>query len=264
MMALWVLGCGFGAAPFADDGMEQVAALAGVEGDCADGLDDDGDGLIDCEDADCAAVCLEDCGDGTDDDSDGYIDCEDDDCWGVGDCSYAITRVHGGSMTHRRQTIGTSWWLSYSLYHGFGEEITSVVELADVWGTAEVWVADSSSWIACSWSFSAGTFQRLRRSTLGWDGLDSFSTSRFARSGGAVSEGCPSTSAFLPTQLSIDGARVSAGETRYSGVLTGYVHTFHSRGLRTDGGLGSTGFRETATWWTPELDAGGTHTAGWN
>ncbi|WP_020539173.1 M43 family zinc metalloprotease [Lewinella cohaerens] len=50
--------------------------------DCTNGIDDDGDGLADCEDPDCD--CEEICDNGTDDDGDGLIDCDDpdlaDDC----------------------------------------------------------------------------------------------------------------------------------------------------------------------------------------
>ncbi len=52
-----------------------------IEGNCEDGLDDDGDGAIDCEDQDCLGIgcCLgvEDCSNLRDDDGDGLIDCED-------------------------------------------------------------------------------------------------------------------------------------------------------------------------------------------
>ena len=53
---------------------------------CANGVDDDGDGLIDCEDADCdldpacIAPPVENCTNGTDDDGDGLADCLDSDC----------------------------------------------------------------------------------------------------------------------------------------------------------------------------------------
>ena len=60
---------------------------------CYDGLDDDGDGLIDCADQDCAGVgaCEEtDCADGLDDEGDGLIDCEDPDCEGIGSCVESI------------------------------------------------------------------------------------------------------------------------------------------------------------------------------
>ncbi|MBN1771572.1 MAG: hypothetical protein JXB32_09940 [Deltaproteobacteria bacterium] len=61
------------------------AACPTGETDCANGLDEDGDGLTDCADtADCAAdpVCSEedDCTDGLDDDGDGLTDCFDPAC----------------------------------------------------------------------------------------------------------------------------------------------------------------------------------------
>lgn len=61
------------------------------EQDCANGIDDDVDGLLDCRDPDCgsAAVCFvgqEHCGNGIDDDGDGLVDCEDPDCFGHPAC----------------------------------------------------------------------------------------------------------------------------------------------------------------------------------
>ena len=52
---------------------------------CTNGVDDDGDGFVDCDDSDCAADpnCLpgfEDCTDGIDNDGDGDVDCDDSDC----------------------------------------------------------------------------------------------------------------------------------------------------------------------------------------
>jgi RHS repeat-associated protein len=60
---------------------------------CRDGLDDDGDELVDCADPDCAydnacAASTETiCDDTTDDDGDWMVDCSDPDCAGVGVCS---------------------------------------------------------------------------------------------------------------------------------------------------------------------------------
>ena len=62
-----------------DDGCYGIPPCEG----CDDGTDEDGDGLIDCDDSDCAddPACLElDCSDGVDDDGDGLVDCEDGDC----------------------------------------------------------------------------------------------------------------------------------------------------------------------------------------
>ncbi len=58
-------------------------ASASCQEDCTNGTDDDGDGDIDCDDGDCAtnAACIEsNCANGTDDDGDGLTDCDDPDC----------------------------------------------------------------------------------------------------------------------------------------------------------------------------------------
>jgi cysteine-rich repeat protein len=69
-------------------------ACAGmVELDCTNGLDDDGDGDIDCADSNCATdpACVPatetDCTNGVDDDGDGNTDCNDADCNGDPGCA---------------------------------------------------------------------------------------------------------------------------------------------------------------------------------
>jgi hypothetical protein len=50
---------------------------------CNNGIDDDGDGFVDCDDFDCneSPLCtFEICDNGIDDDGDGFIDCDDFDC----------------------------------------------------------------------------------------------------------------------------------------------------------------------------------------
>ncbi|MFP6737771.1 MAG: thrombospondin type 3 repeat-containing protein, partial [Planctomycetota bacterium] len=57
--------------------------------DCENGVDDDLDGLVDCEDSDCArhnACQPEICGNGEDDDGDGLTDCDDSDCEAAEEC----------------------------------------------------------------------------------------------------------------------------------------------------------------------------------
>jgi hypothetical protein len=51
---------------------------------CANQIDDDSDGFIDCDDSDCADSCefLEICDNDIDDDNDGFADCDDQDCIG--------------------------------------------------------------------------------------------------------------------------------------------------------------------------------------
>lgn len=103
---------------------EEAVPLYGVpeygapfeEVECANGLDDDSDGQIDCQDQDCAALelcigcsdgidnngddaadctdqsctnaeaCVGDCDDQQDDDGDGHTDCDDPDCAGSQAC----------------------------------------------------------------------------------------------------------------------------------------------------------------------------------
>jgi cysteine-rich repeat protein len=56
---------------------------------CDDGIDNDGDRLIDCEDADCAESCQGDeiCDDGVDNDDDALTDCDDPDCASASACA---------------------------------------------------------------------------------------------------------------------------------------------------------------------------------
>lgn len=62
------------------------------ESNCTDGIDNDGDGLVDCFDPDCLGdpACVENtselCSDGVDNDGDGFIDCLDPDCWDTAAC----------------------------------------------------------------------------------------------------------------------------------------------------------------------------------
>jgi hypothetical protein len=64
------------------------------ETDCANTTDDDGDGLIDCEDPDCfgQAGCNTEalCGDGFDNDNDGQTDCDDTDCELLPECQSIV------------------------------------------------------------------------------------------------------------------------------------------------------------------------------
>lgn len=69
-----------------------IKELGTVEGICDDGLDDDGDSLIDCADPDCSdrAVCPENCSNSIDDDADGDVDCADSECAGDPACPETI------------------------------------------------------------------------------------------------------------------------------------------------------------------------------
>ncbi|MFT4621735.1 MAG: hypothetical protein ACI8PZ_000387 [Myxococcota bacterium] len=74
-------GTGTGSTP-ADTG-DTGSTLPAVE-DCANGVDDDADGQVDCFDSDCEGdgACPEACANGVDDDADALVDCDDPDCDG--------------------------------------------------------------------------------------------------------------------------------------------------------------------------------------
>ena len=71
-----------------------------AESQCDNDQDDDGDGLSDCNDADCLDRCAsgpvgEDCTNGTDDDGDGATDCSDDDCSANSACEQSTGCMSG-------------------------------------------------------------------------------------------------------------------------------------------------------------------------
>jgi hypothetical protein len=75
------------ATPHADAGQDTTPVKETL---CSDNIDNDGDGLVDCADSDCASMCsapaymappVEICSDGLDNDYDGKIDCADTDCY---------------------------------------------------------------------------------------------------------------------------------------------------------------------------------------
>ena len=59
---------------------KNCSGLRHHETDCCDGEDNDGDGLIDCEDVEDCPCEVEICNDGCDNDNDGHIDEDDEDC----------------------------------------------------------------------------------------------------------------------------------------------------------------------------------------
>lgn len=73
----------------------ECAGIAGCpvppepESACNDGIDNDGDGLVDCDDGDCSAALscqTENCTNGVDDNGNGDIDCDDSDCENDSSC----------------------------------------------------------------------------------------------------------------------------------------------------------------------------------
>ncbi len=84
----------------------EATVSPGATEDCSNGVDDDCNGLLDCEDGSCSNPCTETtCDDSLDEDLDGDTDCADEDCMGLGVCRVQ-TRVRvasgQGSATYHR------------------------------------------------------------------------------------------------------------------------------------------------------------------
>ena len=183
-----------------------------TETDCGDGLDDDGDGLVDCEDGDCAGdpLCEEaDCDDGLDNDADGLTDCDDDDCWGT-ICHPAGVRARvlgGGGLTRQwhktsyRRPWGTAWRWDYTF--------TSSALATSVQGVVQVLPHGAASWAAtsahssCAWSVAGVDIARVGQGYYRPGSEGSYSAvASVARSGFQVEPGCRvSGSWFLPGEL---------------------------------------------------------------
>ena len=79
----------FGQDTTATGGVDEIEPLPSVPMEmCSNGQDDDGDGLIDCDEPGCLCdLRPEICSNGIDDDGDGLFDCGDPDCENAGNCS---------------------------------------------------------------------------------------------------------------------------------------------------------------------------------
>ncbi len=88
---------------------------------CDNGVDDDLDGLADCDDPGCAVACApsEECGNGLDDDLDGAMDCHDTDCIGTTACSTASCIVNRYLGTLSRGSFVTGSFDTTLTPHGF-------------------------------------------------------------------------------------------------------------------------------------------------
>lgn len=79
----WIVGLSNGLSGPRPDEVNFVGGSTTRE-QCWDGIDNDGDGLVDCDDGDCVDECGAereyDCFNGRDDDHDGLVDCDDPDC----------------------------------------------------------------------------------------------------------------------------------------------------------------------------------------
>jgi len=84
--------------------------------DCDDGIDNNLNGLVDCEDDDCLEVCIEDCTDGIDNDQDTFIDCGDDECYGLDGCGGPYSVQMYTAFTQVAHIIGSDLPILNSSY----------------------------------------------------------------------------------------------------------------------------------------------------
>ncbi|MDP6931424.1 MAG: MopE-related protein [Myxococcota bacterium] len=252
---------------------------------CDDGIDQDCNGLVDCEDAGCAtwSTCYEsDCGDGGDDDDDGLVDCADDECAGLGDCRVLVSRVKGGSLEH--QADQSTWyqegdiywwrWLQQTCYSptSMGGTTTFYVTTSshswddwtdewtqrgdrligrDLWGTVKLY--EQSETVQCDWSLDSMEWNRTT-SFLGEE-----PTTSLTRAGFATTGACGLDSTFLPAEL---GARSGWAYLATSGSAPWYAASNTTMGGSQPASLvGST--TATSTWVTSSRAAGGT-AGGWS
>src|SRR5690606_1239346 len=81
-----------------DTGGTCIPTPENTEAACSDGIDNDCDGFIDCNDFDCRAFCRVEnsnprCIDGIDNDNNGFTDCEDNECKARIVCSGEVTNA---------------------------------------------------------------------------------------------------------------------------------------------------------------------------
>ena len=163
-----------------DGGMCGHAAIANCpathENDCGDGVDNDGDGLVDCADPDCATAprCAprpaphEVCGNCIDDDGDGLTDFEDPDC-----CASAESFAMSVSRSALRPRGATTRLLLHSRLAQTGlADVNPLRE--DVF--VQIRAADGPE-LLCA-RVPAGKFMQMRHKFMFWDHAHSVASAK--------------------------------------------------------------------------------------
>ena len=235
MIVLLLVGLPLGCSGPAPASTATDGALA--EADCADGVDNDGDGRADCEDGDCSQGCVEaDCADGVDDDMDGFEDCADEDCWGLEACveTYALP---SGTVVSSRVTGGaaqmtTRWKLNQFDAGEWTKTLKTSFLGESIEGTAMVLLPSATTSTACSWTLESVTWRSTDERASGTMTFDGGAGERSRRWGFDVNEGCPLDSpGFLPSRLQIaDWVVLGSGVRWYHGPV---VSSFHHYTLET-------------------------------
>ena len=166
--------------------------------DCGDGIDNDGDGLLDCEDGDCATdpLCLPE-GDCADDmDNDGRTDCNDDDCWGNG-CAVTVANLNSATHVGRNYHHYTRAYYGSPACAGTYDYFNYFRAIVGATGTVQHMPASTPVWSTCTW----GVGQTY------WSGSQSGGTMGYGvtRVGFHIQSGCAlDNSDFLPQYLNFD------------------------------------------------------------
>ena len=222
--------------------------------DCGDGNDDDGDGLVDCEDGDCAEVCVEDCASEGDEDDDGLADCADDECWGLADCGGAQVQVTGGTLTLDIEKSFASW---YHADRGYGSETTTMlstyaireVRLVQAEGalTGQVGFQTGSGTVSCGWGADLVAFYNHRSSAGSSVTSSGLSWAGFTTTGACGGLG----SWFLPSAADFSNPRALRVPTSFAGDEPEWLQATTSTSTRNFSN--STFSTSTSTWggqWT--------------
>lgn len=238
--------------------------------DCTDGVDNDLDGLLDCEDDDCvsSSACLEsDCTNGTDDDADGLVDCLDEDCWGNG-CQVTIATLQTFGPVEVKAV--SSWRTVYGdpSCAGSSSAFEGTITLPNPAGTVQHIPASGGTWTTCDWSASASEI------TMYSSSFASYAVPLpVSRTGFAIDPSCAiQDSSFLPQHwlLNVTGSTVDM-RTRPSGngpvwwtlnTFGPYYANSTSGSYQVDAGLCDSNvntFQYTASWF--DVTAGSPYTA---
>lgn len=191
---------------------------------CTDGVDNDADGLLDCEDDDCLGnpACAEtNCSDGVDDDGDGTADCTDADCWSDPECDVKVwlSGANGG-----RRLLGITYADQFGV--GVGCDTTWVESSYSLLGVSAPFgkirfEGGGAAPTTCEFTVDSSWIRLDHRS-----GPETYFEQAWAveRSGFAMDAGCPlRTSGFLPDTWFLDldaetGTTLHAGGSRQDAV----------------------------------------------
>ena len=123
---------------------------------CDNGIDDDGDGAVDCVDRECPACPdkAEICDNGTDDDDDGLADCDDDDCADAANCQEPAGPTFVRGDANSDGSINLTDGVIPLLYLFSGGSAPTCLDSADANDTGSIEITDAI--IVFSWLFSGG------------------------------------------------------------------------------------------------------------